>query len=165
MARGIARVWYYFAFEESIHLARTHSATVSVGAASLANWRGKEPGLEWKFPELRVCLCQSREGELRAAGRPCPGTAAAAGPAEPLRRQVRAGGAARGTKRNPESRRMLLELCFGVRRGFAVAEPRVRVRVRVCLCVPVCACVCIRVRLCVQGEGARRNKLRFFITI
>lgn len=69
MARGIARVWYYFAFEESIHLARTYSVTVSVGAGSLANWKGKEPGVE--IPRAARLAVPEREGELGAPG-PAP---------------------------------------------------------------------------------------------
>lgn len=53
----------------------------------------------------------------------------ARGSAEPPRRQVRAAERGGGTKRKPEPRGMVLEPCFGVRRGFAVAEPCVGVRV------------------------------------
>lgn len=70
-----------------------------------------------------------REGELRAAGRPCPGTAAAPGPAEPQRRQVRAGGAARGNKAKPRPS----QDDFGALLWSSQ---------RVC-----CGCACVRVRV------------------
>lgn len=126
MARGIARVWYYFAFEESIHLARTYSVTVSVGAGSLANWKGKEPGVE--IPRAARLAVPERECELGAPGpgQPCPGTATSPGSAEPLRRQVRAGGAASRDKAKPRTSRdgfgALLWSSQGVCCGRAVCE-------------------------------------------
>lgn len=84
-----------------------------------------------EIPGAARLAVPEQEGELRPPGRPRAG----ARPALPGDRDrgasapAGAGGRSgeEGTKRNPEPRGMVLELCFGVRRGFAVAEPCVRV--------------------------------------
>lgn len=115
-----------------------------------------------EIPGAERLAVPEREGELRPAGRPCPGTAASPGSAEPLRRQVRAGGAARRNKAKPRTSQhgfgALLWSSQRVCCGSAVCESA-------CVSVPVCACVCVCLYPCApvrtEGGGAPKQAAIF----